>query len=379
MNHMYQTTRNITVLFPLLSSAIMAPTITTIKQTIGSVCTNMALRREIDNRVEIVSQIMNLGSLRLDCHVKHAYHNGLELPRLKNGTHATKELKHHLQPYPTRSPGGNWSHPGVPGAVHDVFDNIDFPQLRRVDGFSRHLALAANRLAVNIVVMAEKNTEIYIGHTISSFMMSIGLKPSKSHPLYIDLMKCIKDPTEVLTFNIPQVHQQARDNFLNYHRNYLNTHSIDLQGSLSDQHEKILLYFAHLLNYQDTVQLPDGKEPKRFHVVPIHDVKRMHIDIDAEILFYLLRDAKPHGFPFFDLHGNQMTAARFRAAGLVNEWTRKMFNVSQHESDRRKFKKLLTNGVAISTVYELDENIEPGPAQVRPRHLRGLASKLYTT
>ncbi len=348
--------------------------ITTIKQTIGSVCPHMEFRSQIEKRVEIVSKLMNKASLVLDYHVKYCYCNNLELPSLKNGTHATTQLKHHFQPFPTQSTGGNWSHAGVPSAVWAVFDELNFPISRRVDGFSRHLSLAANRYAVNIVVMVEKNTDIYIGHTISSFMTSIGYTPNKSHALYKHLMKCIKDPTEVFAFNIPQ-HQQACDDFLDYHRDYLNNHDIDLQGSLSEQHEKILVYFAHLLCYQDNIQLPDGKQPKRFHVVPIHGVKRMHIDIDAEILFYTMRDTQPPGFPFLDSNGDTMTAARFRADGLVDTWMRRMFDVSQHESDRRSFVKLMTDGVAMSLSYERDPDIEPGPAQVRPRHVRGLASK----
>ena len=60
--------------------------------------------------------------------------------------------------------------------------------------------------------------------------------------------------------------------------------------TIDEQSPKLVLYFVHLLNYQNTLEGNESVYPKLFYPVPVHGIKRFHMDIDAEIMYYLLKN-----------------------------------------------------------------------------------------
>ena len=52
----------------------------------------------------------------------------------------------------------------------------------------------------------------------------------------------------------------------------------------------LVLYFVHLLRYQESVELPDDKKPKLFHAVPLCRVGLTNIPIDYYVLYFFLND-----------------------------------------------------------------------------------------
>ena len=76
------------------------------------------------------------------------------------------------------------------------------------------------------------------------------------------MTNAIKDPTYICNKHIVRristneqipVDLDLRDEFIDYHRNYLNTHDIDLLGdkesgiTIDEQSSNLVLYFVHLL------------------------------------------------------------------------------------------------------------------------------------
>jgi hypothetical protein len=55
-----------------------------------------------------------------------------------------------------------------------------------------------------------------------------------------------------------------------------------------------ILYFVHLLKYQNALEGNDAVTPKLLHPVSVHSIKQYHMDIDAEIIYYLMRDIGVH-------------------------------------------------------------------------------------
>ena len=115
-------------------------------------------------------------------------------------------------------------------------------------------------------------------------------------------MNAIKDPTHVCTENIVQnsfnelipVNQNMRNDFIKYHHEYLAQHSIDLLGdeesgvTIEEQAQKIVL--VHLLQHQNRFEDNEDVAAKLFFPVPVHGIKRYHMDIGGEIMYYLLKD-----------------------------------------------------------------------------------------
>ena len=70
----------------------------------------------------------------------------------------------------------------------------------------------------------------------------------------------------------------------------------------------LVLYFVHLLKYQESVELPDNKKPKLFHVVPFCWVGLTTIRIDNYVLYFVLNDV---GLLDACDDGTSMTCAKF--------------------------------------------------------------------
>ncbi len=97
-----------------------------------------------------------------------------------------------------------------------------------------------------------------------------------------ELICAIKDPAYtcnehqvrcISTNELIPVDLDSRDEFIDYHRKYLNAHDIDLLGDeesgimIDEQSSKLVLYFVHLLNYQNTLEGNESVHPKLFYPV----------------------------------------------------------------------------------------------------------------
>ena len=146
------------------------------------------------------------------------------------------------------------------------------------------------------------NVWCYIKLTITTFCRSQGYCASRKSPFVIDLFNAIKNPDYDCTVTTVSslltsteqllVDLQSRDEFIVYHRNYLNDHDIDLIGdeesntTIGEQSSKLVLYFVHLLKYQNLFEAVEGVTPRLFYPVPVHGIKRYHMDVDNEIIYY---------------------------------------------------------------------------------------------
>lgn len=211
-------------------------------------------------------------------------------------------------------------------------------------------------------------------------------------------MQGIKNPAHEFTITqvrhsisnrmIP-VDEMLRDDFIHYHREYLSTKSIDLLGdeesgvTMEEQAEKLVLYFVHLLRYQNGFENNEEVNAKLFNPVPVHGIKRFHMDIDGEILFYLLKDCGVSIPKFSAVDGKSMKAVYFVRDGLHVDYFNKYFSVQQFETEHSKSfnysNGISTDNVAISILLKKNENIEVGVAQRRKKQYRHLSGEFYTS
>ena len=96
----------------------MSASISTVKCTLGSMVKNKALKERIDQHVEHDSKSKHRGSICVLAAVIHCYHQGEEMPRLKQGTFATKALKDMYHPYPERDANGVWKQSAAPESAN---------------------------------------------------------------------------------------------------------------------------------------------------------------------------------------------------------------------------------------------------------------------
>ena len=107
-------------------------------------------------------------------------------------------------------------------------------------GYGQHNTLQSNQYATNLQNHVEMNVWCFIKLTITTFCRSQGYCASRKSPFVIDLFNAIKNPDYDCTVTTVSslltsteqllVDLQSRDEFIVYHRNYLNDHDIDLIG-----------------------------------------------------------------------------------------------------------------------------------------------------
>ena len=172
---------------------------------------------------------------------------------------------------------------------------------------------------------------------------------------------------------VSQVDSDLLEEFIGFHREYIDEKEIDFSKTGEPQMTSaMVLYFMRLLEYQNTVELPDDKEPKLFHVVPLCRVGLTNILIDNYVMYFVLDDV---GLLDACDDGTTMTRTKFLELKMYEHYIANFFDVgagqSQGEVKRREFPEggapCSTNGVKFCIGYHVNEHVEPGPHQRRKR------------
>ena len=200
------------------------------------------VRDSIDFHVKWSSLWAHLGSLVMFAHTVNLYNNGGVLEQLKTGTHATNfvidAFSHHksinarsrsisLDVLHLFSYDLNWMDPASWS-----------PELRpfvsQTPGCTVFIKSIADTYASSMEAHVTNNTETFIRYTIESFMLLQGMDYTKTHPYAIDLLqKIINGDNHQYNYNSPDIDIQARNNFVKYHRDYLDSKNIDLSDVVS--------------------------------------------------------------------------------------------------------------------------------------------------
>ena len=364
----------------------------TVKCPIQSAVKDPKMRAAIERRVKLVSMMMHRGSHAVLLTAVHCYTNNLPFPDIKVRQFASLFIKHCFNPYPQRK-NGQWETNLVPHEVMDVLDAWPEPTDRAFfTGYGRHYTLQSNQYATNLLNHVEMNVWGYIQHTITSFCRLHGYPTSTKNPFVKELMTSIKDGSHICTVNqiknsaneLIHIDQELRDEFIQYHREYLDEKHIDLMGdeesdvTIEEQARKLVLYFVHLLKYQSGFEGNDDVAAKLFFPVPLHGIKRYHMDIDGEILYYLAKDC---GIPLPTrslIDNKTMKAPYFVRDGLHVELFNEYFSAVQFESGRKYFNYsngISTDNVSLCVLLNKDEMIEAGVPQQRQKQYRHLTGK----
>jgi hypothetical protein len=372
----------------------------TIKCPIGRAVTDNAILRAIEHRVLHVSKMMHQGSHAVLLTALHCYHADLPFPPIKEGRGATNFIRHCFNPYLRQHEDGHWATEEVPQEVMNTIHGLwpEFTNVMNFTGHSRHNTLQSNQYATNLQNHAEMNVWKYIKLTITTFCRSRGYSASKNSPFVIDLFNAIKDPDHtcsVTTVNsimssmeLLQVDQHSRDEFIVYHHQYLSEHDIDLISNedsgvtIAEQSSKLVLYFVHLLKYQNAFEDVEGVTPRLFYPVPIHGIKRYHMHIDNEIIYYLLKDIGVSIPKHSEVDGRNINAPIFARDGLHIPYFDHYFSVKKFESanERKMFNYsngISTDGVSISILLSKDETIQAGPPLRRAKEFRHLSGEYF--
>ncbi len=280
----------------------------TVKCPIGRAVSDNAMLEAIDHRVLLISKMMHRGSHAVLLTAIHCYRVNLPFPPIKDARGATNFIRHCFNPYPRRHPNGHWLTVEVPQIVMTTSHNLwpEAADITSFTGYARHNTLQSNQYATNLQNHVEMNVWICIKLTITTFCQSCGYTASKKSPFVIDLFNAIMDPDHVcsviavnsilLLMVLLQVDLQSRNDFIQYHHGYLTDHDIDHiveEGSgltITEQSSKLVLYFVHILKYQNAFEDVKEVRPRLFYPVPVHGIKRYHMDVDNEIIYYLLKD-----------------------------------------------------------------------------------------
>ena len=134
------------------------------------------------------------------------------------------------------------------------------------------------------------------------------------------------------------------EEFIDFHRGYIDDKKIDF--SKTDEPQMIsalVLYFVHLLKYQESVELPDDKKPKLFHVVPLCRVGLTTIPIDNYVLYFVLNDV---GLLDACDDGTSMTRANFLDLKMYEHYMANFFDVKAGQSKGEVKRRELPKGGA---------------------------------
>jgi hypothetical protein len=372
----------------------------TVKCPIDRAVSDNAMLDAINRRVLLVSKMMHRGSHVVLLTAIHCYQNNLPFPSIKDGRGATTFIRHCFNPYPRQHDDGHWQTEEVPQGVMTAIHEI-WPEpadVAHFTGYGRHNTLQSNQYATNLQNHVEMNVWIYIKLTITTFCQSQGYSASKKSPFVIDLFNAIKDPNHVCSVTTVssiltsteqlQVDIPSRDDFIAYHRNYLDEHDINLfseeaenDTTIGEQTSKLVLYFVHLLKYQNSFESVEGVTPRLFYPVPVHGIKRYYMDVDNEIIYYLLKDIGVAIPRRSEVDGRNINAPIFARDGLHITHFDNYFSVKQFESknERTKFNYsngISTDGVSISILLMKDETIVAGPPTQRKKEHRHLSGEL---
>ena len=369
----------------------------TVKCPIQLALKDAKMMSALERRVHLVSQMMHRGSHVVLLTALHCYRENQPFPEIKVGSHASNFIKHCFNPYPVRDKNGQWATTLVPHEVMNaVHDDLEWPEpvdRAQFTGYGRHNTLQSNQYATNLMNHITMNIDGYIHHTITSFCRLHEYPTSKKNPFVQEIMKAIKEPTHVCTEDfirnsrnelIP-VNQLIRDDFIKYHHEYLEQHSIDLLGdeesgvTIEEQAPKLVLYYVHLLQYQNMFDGNEDVAAELFFPVPVHGIKRYHMDIDGEIMFYLLKDCDVVLPSKSTVDGKNINAPYFVRDGLHIEYFNKYFSVQKFESGSKYFNYgngISTDGVSLSILLKKDDTVDAGVAKQRKkkyRHLSGMS------
>lgn len=354
-------------------------TLSTNKCTIGPMVKDPKVRDSIDFHVKWSSLWAHLGSLVMFAHTVNLYNNGGVLEQLKTGTHATNfviDAFSHHKSINARSRSISLNVLNLFSYDLNWMDPASWsPELRssvsQIPGCTVFIKGIADTYASSMEAHVTNNTETFIRNTIETFMLLQGMDYTKTHPYAIDLLqKIINGDNHQYSYNSPAINIQARNDFIKYHRDYLDSKNIDLSDVGIKDTEKKILYFCHLLSYQDDnskQMMQDlNREPKRFFSVPIHRIGLLSTLIGGKSFYYILKKAGitlPVG-----------NVAAFTAEKHHQRLFPQHFNLSRFESvsGRRSFQhgdRIKTNGVKFSVTNEIDDNAPRGTAQRRPRNI----------
>ncbi len=132
----------------------------------------------------------------------------------------------------------------------------------------------------------------FVDNTIKTFCKVNGFPFSQDSDLINDLQNAIKDPKHVFTIDSIEVddwiiiiNPTVYQSFTSYHQDYIARKDLDVLSEESITVEKIILYFVHLLKYQNKHYNQDNPV-KLLYPVPVHSVKRLRMEIDLEILYH---------------------------------------------------------------------------------------------
>ena len=363
-----------------------------IKSSIGSVIKHEGLKKEIDRFTEFSSPWHSRGSCLLTLWTVYCYNNNATLPLLKKGSFSTSQLQQVFHPFPSlKGDSQDWKQKDIHAAVLNTFVNVigwtSNCDPNEVVGYARLVKLISNKYATLLVNHVDANTISYIESTAISFCQSHDLPASRKGPLVQDLVRVIvnyADQPQSSYILASRRLRRKRDEFINYHTRYLDDHDIDLREPLGDQHNKIVIYFVHLLKWQHTVDLGDDRQAALFPVVPMFGVKRYSIPFDPEIMFYLLRGANVPGLPTVCLNefNNSGQPKNMKAAFFVKEKHHMRFLVyfggTSKANERRQPNSGdmgSSNGVKASRKFTIDPTVPAGPDQMRKKVHRNLESK----
>ena len=99
------------------------------------------------------------------------------------------------------------------------------------------------------------------------------------------------------------------EEFIGFHCGYIAEKKIDFSKTSEPQMiSALVLYFVHILKYQESTELPDDKKTKFFHVVTLCRVGLTNNRIDNLVLYFVLDDVDLLGACD---DGTSMTRAKF--------------------------------------------------------------------
>mmetsp|Transcript_4077 Transcript_4077/g.6993 ORF Transcript_4077/g.6993 Transcript_4077/m.6993 type:complete len:807 (-) Transcript_4077:28-2448(-) len=185
----------------------------------------------------------------------------------------------------------------------------------KFSGYSRFNKSLTNTYATCAGNHARMNFFIYQNKTILDFLRSRGHKfPKRSCKELIKIIKCRINNLDVeeddanddmLDELVPDenrdenggLHGDDVEHFINFHRSFFSLRNIDAPidddwVEDDDNTGVIILYFVHLLTYQERLQRSHPTLKVRlFHPLPMHKMKPCHIEIEPFSLFYILKKA----------------------------------------------------------------------------------------
>jgi hypothetical protein len=122
-------------------------------------------------------------------------------------------------------------------------------------------------------------------------------------------------------------------------------------------HCSVLLYFVLLLEDQNSLDGNEQVSPKLIYPIPVHGIKQHRIEIDGEILYYLLKDAGVMGLPDKRVNGKPMNAPNFITEEYHQPYFDEYFAHNQFTNDHKEFNygnAVTTNNVKLSIKMKVD-------------------------